>query len=67
MLYDVQESFILHKEERLDEGYWMTRGASFKAYMQQQFARDIYARDKSLGVLHRDFVDWADTVLQNTP
>ena len=30
MSYDVQESFLLHKEERLDEGYWMTRGASFE-------------------------------------
>ena len=67
MLYDVQESFLLYKEERLDEGYWMTRDSVFKAYMQQQFAREIYIRDKSLGLLHRDFVLWADTVLEDLP
>ena len=40
--YDVQESFWVHEENRLDEGYRMTREYVFKAYVQQPFAREIY-------------------------
>ena len=67
MLYDVQESYLLHREGRLDDGYWMTRDAVFKAYMQQQFAREIYKRDKSLSLLHSDFALWADVVIEELP
>ena len=67
MLYDVQEAFLLHREGRLDEGYWATREALYRTYMQQQFARGIYSRNKSLGLLHREFVAWADSVFPDSP
>ena len=31
-------------------------GSAFDAYMKQEMARDIYNRDKLLGVLHINFV-----------
>jgi len=60
MQYDVQEAYLLFKEGRLDEEYWLTRAAIFRAYMQSAAARDAYRRDKELGVLHSAFVEWAD-------
>lgn len=63
MLYDIQEAFLLQRELNLDEEYWKTRVALFDAFMGQQVARDVYVRDRNLGILHVDFVDWADSVL----
>jgi len=63
MVYDVQEAFLLHQEERLDEAYWKTRAALIESYMTQGKARDIYFRDRDLGLLHEDFVLWADQVI----
>jgi hypothetical protein len=67
MLYDVQEAFLLYREERLDEEYWKTRAALFDAYMKQELARNIYDRNKSLGILHSEFVSWADLALEEGP
>jgi hypothetical protein len=64
MVYDVQEAFLLHQEGRLDEAYWKTRSALIVSYMTQDLARGIYIRDKALGLLHEDFVLWADQVLE---
>ena len=64
MQYDVQEAFLLFVEDRLDETYWDTRSAIFLAYMHSELARAIYVRDKELGVLHPDFVEWADQALE---
>ncbi len=63
MVYDVQEAFLLHQEGRLDQAYWDTRSALVRSYMTQEFARSIYTRDRNLGLLHTDFVVWADEVL----
>ena len=67
MLYDVQEAYLLYREGRLDERYWKTRSALFSAYMEQSLAQEVYSRDKGQGVLHQDFVTWADSVLQENP
>jgi len=63
LMYDVQEAFLLRREERLDENYWSTRSALFESTMIQEAARSVYDRDKELGVLHEDFVFWADQKL----
>ncbi len=63
LMYDVQEAFLLRQEERLDENYWRTRSALFESAMIQEAARSVYDRDKEFGVLHRDFVIWADQKL----
>jgi hypothetical protein len=63
MQYDVQEAYLLFREGRLDEEYWLTRAAIFQAYMDNESAQDVYRRDKELGVLHGDFTAWADTVV----
>jgi len=63
LMYDVQEAFLLRKEERLDENYWRTRSALFESAMIQEPARRVYDRDKKSGVLHKEFVFWADQKL----
>ena len=63
MQYDIQEAYLLYVEGRLDEPYWLTRASLFRAYMNTSAARAVYERDKALGVLHADFVRWADQVL----
>ena len=63
MIYDVQEAFLLHQEGRLDQKYWETRAALIVSYMTQELAQSIYIRDRALGVLHEDFVLWADEEL----
>lgn len=64
LLYDIQEGFLLHEEGRLDDEYWRTRSAIVLAYLAEPLAREVYARDKSLGVLHDDYVRWLDMALQ---
>ena len=63
MLYDVQEAFLLYRDERLDKEYWRTRSAIFGSYMKYAVARDVYLRDKELGVLHSEFLVWADQII----
>jgi hypothetical protein len=63
LLYDIQEAFLLHQEGRLDDEYWRTRAAIVLAYLSRSTARDVYERDKSLGVLHSDYVRWLDMIL----
>ena len=63
MLYDIQEAYLLHQEGRLDDDYWETREAIFRAYMAQEPARAIFERDKSLDVLHDDFIGWAEQTI----
>ena len=63
MLYDIQEGFLLHQEGRLDDEYWRTRAAIVLAYLSQEEARTLYERDKALGVLHSDYVNWLDGAL----
>jgi hypothetical protein len=65
LIYDVQEAFLLRQEERLDENYWQTRSALFGSFVRQDAVRSIYERDKELGILHKDFVYWADQNLAN--
>ena len=60
MLYDIHEAFLLHLEDRLSEEYWETRQVTFSGYMNNPPAREVYERDKAIGVLHERFVDWAD-------
>jgi hypothetical protein len=60
MQYDIQEAYLLYIEGRLDEAYWLTRASIFKAYMETSGGREVYSRHKALGVLHADFVRWAD-------
>jgi len=67
MIYDVQEAFLLHREGRLGEQYWSTRSSLFESFMSQVSARNIYVGDKELGVLHEDFVTWADEKLSRFP
>ena len=62
MLYDVQEAYLLFIEGHLDESYWNTRAAIFEAYVANELAPDVYRRDKKLGVLHGDFVEWVDKI-----
>jgi hypothetical protein len=64
VIYDVQEAYLLHQEARLDEEYWRTRSALFDAFMAQEVALSIYRSDKDLGLLHKDFVTWADNSLK---
>jgi hypothetical protein len=63
MQYDIQEAYLLYHEGLLDEAYWLTRASKFRAYMQSSNGREVYKRHKTLGVLHADFVRWADQVL----
>lgn len=56
VLYDVQEAYLLYREERLDERYWNTRAAVALAFLAPTPARDIYRRDRSIGDFHTDFV-----------
>jgi hypothetical protein len=65
VLYDVQEAFLLHREGRLDEGYWQTRQALILAYISTQTGYDVYQQNKSRGILHRDFVEWLDRALED--
>lgn len=60
MLYDVQEAFVLNREGRLDDAYWGTRAAIARAYMSNPVAIATYERDKALGTLLPDFVQWMD-------
>ena len=60
VIYDVQEAYLLYKEARLSEEYWRTRSALFDAFMAQELARSIYLSDRDMGVLHSDFVSWAN-------
>jgi hypothetical protein len=60
LMYDVQEAFLLRQEERLDEEYWSTRASLFEAIMTGETARSVYDTDKELGILHVDFVSWAE-------
>ena len=64
VLYGVQEGFWLHKEARLDDGYWSTHSRMILSYFETAIARDIYRRDKSIGILDRDFVQWLDGALK---
>lgn len=65
LLYDIQEAYLLHREGRLDEQYWHTRAALMSFYMAVESAKDVYRRDRDLGVLHADFVRWADAAVQD--
>ena len=65
LLYDIQEAFLLHLEDRLSDEYWDTREATFLVYMTNPSAREVYERDKAIGVLHDRFVHWADQRLAN--
>lgn len=60
MLYDVQEAYLLYQEGRLEEEYWETRSALLHVYMAHEPARKIYHGIRASGVLHSDFVSWAD-------
>jgi len=64
VLYDVQEAYLLYQEGRLGEEYWNTRAALVEAYLAQTPARNVYHRDKSLGALHPEFVQWLDSALE---
>jgi hypothetical protein len=64
LLYDIQEAYLLHEEGRLDDEYWRTRAAIVLAYLAQPLARDVYARDKTMGALHSDSVRWLDLALE---
>ena len=63
MQYDIQEAYLLYIEGRLDEAYWQTRAAIFRAYMEASADREVYRQGKALDLLHTDFVAWADQVL----
>ena len=60
VLYDVQEAFLLHREGRLDDGYWNTRGALTAVYLHPKAARLVYDSEKSQGILHAEFIAWVD-------
>ena len=60
LLYDIQEAYLLHREERLSDEYWSTREAIFATYMRNEAARTVYRRDSALGVLQPRFVEWAN-------
>lgn len=64
VLYDVQEGFWLHREKRLDDAYWSTRSEMIFSYLETAIARDIYRRNKSIGILDREFVQWLDGALK---
>lgn len=63
VLYDIQEAFVLNREDRLDDAYWGTRAALAKQYMARPQARSVYERDKALGTLLPEFVGWMDQSL----
>ncbi len=63
LLYDIQEAFLLYREDRLNDEYWNTRRAVFATFMRLEPARAVYDRDKELGVLQLAFVDWVDQEL----
>lgn len=66
VLYDVQEAFLLHREGRLSGGYWRTRQALVLGYFSTPAARERYQQQKSIGVLHEDFVAWLDDALEKS-
>ena len=63
VLLSIVSAFLLYQDGRLNRGYWETRAALIKSYMTQEFARDIYIRDRASGLLHKGFLAWADEVL----
>jgi hypothetical protein len=63
MLYDVQEAFFLHREGRLDLAYWKTRGALIRVYLRPEAALAIYDSERGQGILHEEFIAWADSQL----
>ena len=63
LLYDIQEAYLLRREERLGDEYWNTRQAIFTAYMRNEIARTVYRRDSAMGVLQPQFVEWANRQL----
>jgi hypothetical protein len=65
-LYDVQEAFLLHREGRLSEDYWITRQALVQHYLSTPAAMERYHEQKSIGVLHQDFVAWLDSALEES-
>ena len=65
LLYDIQEAYLLHREERLSDEYWSTRQAIFTTYMRNELARAVYRRDSALGVLQPKFVEWANGKLES--
>jgi len=60
VLYDVQEAYVLNREGRLDDAYWGTREALAKQHMSSPAGRAVYQRDKALGTLLPEFVEWMD-------
>jgi hypothetical protein len=63
VLYDVQEAFLLHREGRLDEGYWSTREKLIVSYLDPPIASHIYEENRLRGVLHPEYIRWLDAVL----
>jgi hypothetical protein len=57
------EAYLLYIEGRLDDAYWQTRASIFRTYMEASAGREVYRQGKAPGLLHTDFVDWADQVL----
>lgn len=64
MLKDMEEAFLLYRQGRPDDEFWKTRAALVLAYVGQAPARDIYRRDKALGMLYIDFVQCLDQPIQ---
>lgn len=64
MLKDMEEAYLLHREGRLDAAYWETRASIAVWYMGQTPAREVYRRDKTLGILHTGFVEWMDKSIE---
>jgi hypothetical protein len=63
VLYDVQEAFVLHGDGRLDEAFWQTRAQLVRAYLSNPFARQLYARDRDLGLMLPEFTAWVDSTV----
>jgi hypothetical protein len=60
VLYDIQEAFLLHREGRLDEGYWATRNSLIVVYLSPEIAYEVYRLEKEQGILHPDYAQWID-------
>lgn len=64
MLYDLEVSYLLYLEGRLDAEYWQTRNALVLNYLSQPLAREIYEQGKLLGTINLRFSTFLDSQLE---
>ena len=58
-----EESFIAHRDERLDDEVWQTRAAIALIYLERQDLRNAWEDIRKMGVYIPGFVGYIDTAI----